>query len=227
MKRFLALFIFSILCIFGLSAQNTKANGRKLFNEGRYEEAKPIFKILLKKSPKSAEYNYWYAACCYETKDTVQGLEDMLAFAEGRKVLNAPYYLGCLYSDSCNYPAAIDAFERFLNEAKDEERIASAKEKLTAVKELLRMMKSTERVCVVDSFIVDKATFLEAYHCGRDAGKFFMAADYFDDEAYKGVLTMTERGTDIYFQRTVPGDSVQLQKIFHSSKNGSEWSRAT
>jgi hypothetical protein len=225
MKHFLALLIFTIVCNIGVTAQNTKANGRKLFNEGRYSEAKPIFKSLLKKSPKSAEYNYWYAACCYETNDTAQqGLEQMLSFAEERRVLNAPYYLGRIYFDNSNYPAAIDAFERFLVEAKDEQRIASAKEMLTATKGLLRMMKSTERLCVIDSFIVDKATFLNAYHCGRDAGKFFMTADYFKDNSYEGVLSMTERGTDIYFQRAVHSDTVVLQKIFHSSKNGNEWS---
>lgn len=226
-KRIWAIVVLMVVCVAGVSAQNTKANGRKLFNEGKFQEAKPIFRILYNKSPKSAEYNYWYAACCYETKDTtVQGIEKMLEFAEERRVLNAPYYLALINIDKNNYPAAIDAFERFFREAKDEERIASAKEKLAYVNSLLRMMKSTERLCVIDSIIVDKARFLEAYHCGRDAGKLFMAADYFNDAACSGVLSMTERGTDIYFQQNVQSDSLVLQKIFHSSKNGNEWSRA-
>ena len=227
MRYLLMLFTLMSVCVSGVFAQNTKANGRKLFNEGRYEEAKPIFKILLSKSTKSAEYNYWYAACCYETKDSVEGLESMLSFAEERNVLNAPYYLGCIYNDRHDYPAAIEAFERFLEDAKDEVRIASAKERIAEANALLRMMKSTERLCVIDSFIVDKSRFLEAYHCGRDAGKLFMAADYFDDSSYSGVLAMTERGADIYFQQTVNSGNLNLQKIFHSSKNGSEWSKAT
>ena len=224
MKRILAIVMLVVVCVAGVSAQNTKANGRKLFNEGRFQEAKPIFKVLLGKSPKSAEYNYWYAACCYETNDTLPGIERMLAFAEEKKVLNAPYYLARIHSDNYDYPAAIDAYERFLKEAKDEERIEYANEELDKIKELLRMMKSTERLCVVDSFVVDKSRFLDVYHCGRDAGKLFMSADYFSDDSYEGVLAMTERGTDIYFQKAVKDDTLQQQKIFHSSKNGSEWS---
>ena len=54
-----------------------------------------------------------------------------------------------------------------------------------------------------------------------------MAADYFDNDTYSGVLAMTERGADVYFQQAVKHDTLSLQKIFHSSKNGSEWSRAT
>ena len=140
-RYILAIIALTFVCVAETSAQNTKANGRKLFNEGRYEEAKPIFKKLLSKSPKSPEYSYWYAACCYETNDTaVQGIEKMLTFAEGRKVLNAPYYLASIYADKCDYPAAIDAFERFLKEAKDEERIAAAKEKMQTAKMLLHIL---------------------------------------------------------------------------------------
>lgn len=223
--------ILIFLCLLfsatSLVAQKTKANGRKLFQEERYEEAKPIFKYLLSRSPKSAEYNYWYAACCYETGEALQGMEEMLEFAESRKVYNAPYYLGRIKIDAKQYPQAMECFDRFFKVAKDEKRMAVADSLLSHIKELYRMMKSTEEICVVDSMVVDEATFLSAYRCGRDAGKLFMAADYFKNDECNGVVSMTERGTDIYFQNSVQDDSLQLQKIFHSSKNGNEWSRAS
>lgn len=226
MRNKIVILLLMLVCVVAASAQKTKANGRKLFQEERYEEAKPIFKYLLSRTPKSAEYNYWYAACCYETADSVQGLEEMLEFAESRKVYNAPYYLGRIKADAKQYPQALECFERFFDVAKDEKRIQIADSIVAHIKELFRMMKSTEQVCVIDSVIVDMETFLSAYGCGRDAGNIYMAAEYFGNNAYEDVLTMTERGTDIYFSNICTQDSVPYKKIYHASKNGNEWSAA-
>ena len=69
---------------------------KKMFDEGRFEESKPIFEKLLAKNPKNSEYNYWYAACCLETADTVD-VEEMLEFAASRNIVKAHWYLGYWY----------------------------------------------------------------------------------------------------------------------------------
>ena len=68
-----------------------------MFLEGNYAEAKPLFKNLLKGSPRDGSYNYWYAVCCYETNDTTADVEKMLKYAVTRRVNNAHRYLGDLY----------------------------------------------------------------------------------------------------------------------------------
>lgn len=243
MKNILIAVLLSVMACVGCMAQNTKANGRKLFQQGDYEAAKPVFAHLLKNSPKNAEYNYWYAACCYETKDTIQGIEKMLQFAASRRVLNAPYYLAKLYKDSCRYVQSIEQYEKFLSEGKDEKRMAAATTEFEHVKELLRMMKNTEQVIVVDSVIVDKKDFLSAYRAGKEIGSISMSVytsghsannariahmqgnNDSDDELLKTVF-VTERGTDQYHSETVVVDSVQLYKIFHAKKDGDKWSHS-
>lgn len=225
MNKIITALILSFLCVLCVCAQNTKANGRKLFNEGRYDEAKPVFKRLLKGSPRSAEYNYWYAACCYETKDTAESIErivDMLEYADSRNVLNAPYYLGCISFDERRYEDALERFTDFLSDAKDEARIALAEEKIVRLNELIRMIKVTERICVVDSFVVDKNEFLSAYRVGRDVGTLSFSFPSAHDEIT--AMYITERGTDRYYSSPVVDDNGTMTlKLFHSVKNGDHW----
>lgn len=95
MKRILCLTIYCLVAVSGLFAQSRDAM-KKMFDEGRFEEAKPIFEKLLAKNPKNSEYNYWYAACCLETNDTIE-VEEMLEFAASRNIVKAYWYLGELY----------------------------------------------------------------------------------------------------------------------------------
>ena len=227
MKRILSTLIFALLCIATLQAQNTKANARKLFNEGKFQEAKPIVKNLLKGSPNSAEYNYWYAACCYETGDTTCNIEERLKMAASRRVLNAPYYLGRFYKDALRYDESISSYEEFIEVGKDEDKLLYAHTQLEKVKGLLRMMRSTERVCIIDSIIVDKKNFLKAYRMGSDVGTLCKASDYFNNPSLEGVLSITERGTDIYYPQRVDADGVSYLKIFTATKTSKEWSKAT
>ena len=79
MKRYcLAIVTYFLVCAVAMSQNRNTA--RKLFQEGKYEEAKPMFAKLLAGNPKNSEYNYWYAVCCYETGDTVE-IKEMLEFA--------------------------------------------------------------------------------------------------------------------------------------------------
>ena len=82
---------------------------KKMFDEGRFVEAKPIFEKLLKNNPKNSEYNYWYAACCLETNDTVD-VEEMLEFAASRNIVKAFWYLGDWYYRQQDYALASENF---------------------------------------------------------------------------------------------------------------------
>lgn len=210
-----------------VDAQNTRANGRQLFNDGKFEEAKPIFKYLLKRNPKSAEYNYWYAVCCYETNDTLPEMEEMLKFAVSRRVLNASFYLAKFYKDECRYIESVECYEEYIKIGKDDDRLEMAEEELAHVRELLRMIKSTERVTVIDSIVVDKDKFLSAYRVGRDIGKIYDNNDYFRSRNVpNGIVFVTERENDCFYPGYVTKDSVEFIKLFHASKNGGEWSKS-
>lgn len=40
------------------------------------------------------------------------------------------------------------------------------------------MLKGVEDVCIIDSFVVDKATFLHAYKISEESGKLFTFNDF-------------------------------------------------
>ncbi len=208
-------------------AQNTRANAKKLFEEGRYSEAKPILEKLLKQSPRNGEYNYWYAVCGYMTGDTAVDVEGKLKYAASRKVNSAYESLGDYYMNAHRYNDALDSYDKFIDVSNDDEKIARAENKWTHAKELLRMLKNTEKICVVDSFVVDKSNFLSAYRCGRDVGLISMASNYFGRADAEATVATTERGTDLYFSQRVAVDSLSYLKIFHSTKNGDKWSDAS
>lgn len=88
------------------------------------------------------------------------------------------------------------------------------------------MVSATGKVCVIDSVVVDKESFLSTYKMGRDAASIYSVADYFDEEDEDGgYLSETERGTDIYYAMCngMAGDS--LLKLYHSSMVGEQWSK--
>lgn len=204
-------------------AQNRNV-ARKLFQAGEYAEAKPMFKKLLQRYPRNGEYNYWYAVCCYETGDTVSTMREMLEFAASRKITNAYRYLGDLCADSAQYVDAAGYYEDFISLSKEDSLVVLYRGKLSSVNRLIRMINATERVCVIDSFVVDEKNFLSAYKMGRDVGLISSVADFFDeDDEDSGYLSETERGTDIYYAMKNDGDS--LLKLYHSSKVSNEWNK--
>ena len=222
MKYSLSIILVALLTFNVATAQN-KNTARKLFLAGEYAEAKPMFEKLLQRNPRNGELNYWYAVCCYETKDTVD-VKPMLEFAASRKISNAYRYLGDLCADSARYAAAAEHYEDFLAVCKDDSLLSLVKTKLSNVNRLDRMVNTTERVCVIDSFVVDKERFLSVYKMGRDVGLLTTVAQFFDeDDEDGGYLAETERGTDIYYAMKNEGDS--LLKLYHSNKVDGEWGR--
>ena len=225
--RILTVSIFVALLSFcaTLSAQN-KNVARKHFQAGEYDKAKPMFEKLLKRNPKNSELNYWYAVCCYETGDTSADISGMLELAASHKITNAYRYLGDYFAGDFKYEQAIENYEQFVDVATNDSLLAIYRKKLTDVSRLYRMIKSTEKVCVVDSFVVDKEKFLSAYKMGRDVGRLLSVADYFGEEDEDGgYLAETEMGTDIYYAMKNDAAGDTLLQLYHSSKIGDEWSR--
>lgn len=222
--RFLGLTLILCMLFSGDMVAQNKNSARKLFNEGKYEEAKPMFAKLLKSNPKNSEYSYWYAVCCFETGDTVE-IRPLLEFAASRKIVNAYRYLGDYYLQKEKYPEAIGYFEEFIDMAKDDSLRQVYQKRLSEVSKLKRMVMNCEKICFVDSFVVSKDDFLSAYRMGAEGGYITTNAQFFDDESLPGYLNCSERGLDIYFS-DIDEESDTLMKLYHNSKVGDEWGRA-
>ncbi len=174
MKKYIFTLLIA-LCATQISAQ-TLAQAKKLFENGEYEPAKAAFEKLVKRSPSSAEVNYYYGASCYETGE----LENSLPYLEKsakRNYIGAFRYLGKAYADLYRFDEAVENYEthiEWLNEKNRDTEQADI-EFLALLKKVL-MFKSVEKVTVIDSFVVNKQQFLEAYQLGKDAGQLIQSA---------------------------------------------------
>lgn len=153
----------------GAGAQ-TLTQAKTWFTEGEFEKAKPVFKKLVKQSPSNASYNFWYGACCYETGEMMEGLP-YLEKSAARKVINAYLYVSKAYYDMYRYEDAIENLEEHIYWLEKKNRdTAAAEELMTKYRKGERLIRSVENITVVDSFVVDKQNFLEAYKLGSQAG---------------------------------------------------------
>lgn len=222
MKKILTIAIFCLLVVSGAVAQTRDAL-KKTFDQGRFVEAKSMAEKLYNKNPKNSEYNYWYAACCIETGDSVD-VEEMLEFAASRNIVNAHRYLGDWYYGKQQYSAAAEKYGEFVDKTKDDVLRDSIQQKLNTCSRLDRMVCNCEMVCFIDSFVVDEKDFLSTYKMGADAGRVATCAEYFDDAELLGHINETERGMDIFFSDENDDDEPQL-KLFRRSKVGNDWGK--
>ncbi len=203
--------ILSIICNLGsaLYAQ-TLTEAKQLFNDGKYEEALPAFQKLVKQSPANANYNYWYGACCYETGQTEEAL-GYLKKAADRSVVDALPYLAETQAKLYLYDAAVESMNKYITrQQKKKANTDEAEARLERMKIGARMLKGTEQVTIIDSFVVDKSTFLTAYKVGQEAGVMDTYNHYFNTEALQGsILYQTELGNRIYYAKP-DGDSLSL-----------------
>ena len=169
MKRYI-FFLFALLCLGNLSAQ-TLSQAKKLFENGEYEKAKTAFSKFIRQSPNNAEYNYYYGAILYETGELDKAVPHLEKSAK-KNYIGAFRYLGKAYADLYRFDEAVENYEThidWLNEKNRDTELAEAE--LSELLKKSRMFKSVEKVVVIDSLVVSKNKFLEAYKISHTSGK--------------------------------------------------------
>lgn len=165
--------LFAFLCISTLSAQ-TLSQAKKMFEQGEYEKARDAFSKLIKRAPNSAEYNYYYGASLYETG----GLDKSLPYLEKsakRNYIGAFRYLGKAYADLYRFDEAVENYETHIEWLIEKDRDTElAESELSELRKKARMFKSVEKVSVIDSFVVEKNRFLDAFKISANSGKIQM-----------------------------------------------------
>lgn len=224
-KKFLLLATF-IFCCLSVFAQ-TKNEARKLFLEGDYEKAKPIFLKYLRRTPKDANLNYWYGACCYHTQDTIDA-EPYLLFAAEKKIQGAYACLGNYYYDKERFNDAAVNYEKYISLLTDDSLKTVYRLRLNTTKKLSRMIKTTEKVCFVDSFVVDKDVFLNAYKLSSETGTLTPYNSFFqkkDIETEASILFEGELGDRIFYSLPTESAEGEQLKLYSAQKDGEKWSK--
>ena len=169
MKRYI-FYLIAWCCIGTLSAQ-TLSQSKKLFENGEYEQAKTAFAKFIKGSPNNAEYNYYYGASLYETGELEKSLPYLEKSAK-RNYIGAFRYLGKVYADLYRFDEAVENYETHIEWLDEKNRdTEQAEAELSELLKKTRMFKSVEKVAVIDSFVVSKNKFLDAYKISSTSGK--------------------------------------------------------
>lgn len=208
------------VCCGGLQAQSLD-QAKKLYNEGKYAEAKPAFERLIKQAPNNSSYNHWYGVCCYETGD-LPAAEKHLSFAVKRKVQEAYRYLGEVYYQTYRFDQAAEMFEDYIALlTKKKQPVDAYTAKLDLAENAQRMMEKVEDVQIIDSLVVDKDDFLSAYRLSEESGSLSTYRDFFQtSDAIPSTVYMNQKGDMIYYAH--PTDENRFC-LFSQSKLIDQW----
>ena len=162
-------------------------------------KAKPVFKKFVRTQPANGNYNLWYGVCCLETGEPDVALK-YLETAVKKRIPSGQLYLARNYNDLYRFEDAIKCYEEYISDLSKRKRSTAEAEKLLEKsKTNLRMLKGIEEVCIIDSIVVDKDRFLEAYKISPESGKLFTYNDFFQNkEEVEATVYETELGNKIY-----------------------------
>lgn len=206
------------LCCCGGAFSQTLNQAKQWFNAGEFEKAKPVFERLVRQAPSNASYNYWYGACCYETGELQKSVPYLEKSAE-RKYIDGYLYLSRAYYDLYRFDEAIENLEEHIYWLERKKRDTSSTDRLmTKYRMGARMIRGVENVTVVDSFVVDKASFLKAYRLSKDAGQVTMTGEADCTEFTNGM-------DDRKFMARLDTDSVR--SLYSSFRLTDRWENPT
>ena len=201
----------------GLHAQSL-AEAKKLYNEGKYAEAKPAFEKLVKQAPSNSSYNHWYGVCCYETGD-LTGAEKHLKVAVKRKVQEAYRYMSEVYYKTYRFDEAGEMLEEYINLlAKKKQDPQSFETRLDLANNAQRMMEKVEDVQIIDSLVVDKDEFpFRLYPKRRKRHTRFLQRLFFQtNEPVSSTVYKNQKGDKIYYAHSTDGDRYCLFYPVHA-----------
>ena len=217
MKRYILTQLIILFFAASLPAQTAK-QAETLFNQGEYEKAKTAYQKLIKSAPNNAGYNFFLGASLYELGQKEEALPYLEKSAK-RKYINAYLYLGKLYFDMHRYDEAIENYETHIEWLEEKKRDTSAaEEELAFIRHYMRMLKGAEKVMVIDSIVMPKSNFLQAYHLGKESGKISMLPNK------EATLFENERGNKRLFADKTPDGSMQM---YSQIKLLDEWDEAS
>lgn len=224
MNKAYILFLFFVLMGGTLSAQ-TLAEARAMYGKGEYDKAKPVFARFVKAQPGNGNYNLWYGVCCLKTGQPEEAVK-YLETAVKRRVPSGQLYLGQNYHALYRYEEAIETYEDYIADLSRRKRPTDEAEALLAQsKACLRLLKGVEQVCIVDSFVTDKADFLKTYRLSPESGKLSTYREYFpESDRTGGTVYETELGNKIYYSELQEDSTLN---ILSSNKLLDKWSAGT
>jgi len=114
-----------LISISGNAQNDPEAEARKLFDNGRFEEALPVFRDLTRLYPNDQNLNYYLGACLAETNQLTGEAKQALDIAK-KGIPESYFYLGKYFHVRSDWKNAIQNYERFKSEARKKSVEASS-----------------------------------------------------------------------------------------------------
>ncbi|HCA83415.1 MAG TPA: hypothetical protein DEP18_06480, partial [Flavobacteriales bacterium] len=158
------------------SAQKNEAElikmANKLFDEGKYTEAAPLFSQLLSNNAASPEYNYKYGTCLiFSDGEKTNGLKYLLFAAQSPGVnKDCWYYLGRAYHLNYQFADAIRAYQKYISLAtpKDVEKF-QVNRHIEMCNNGRKLLRNITDLVVIEKKIISEETFFRLYSM-KDVG---------------------------------------------------------
>ncbi|ULB35808.1 MULTISPECIES: tetratricopeptide repeat protein [Proteiniphilum] len=206
--------LFSTLA-FALQAQ-TLDEAKKMYLEGRFAHALPVFRAEYFNNPNNASVNQWLGVCLYETGKLIEA-EKYLTFASQKKITEAYIYLGELYSKTYRFEDAEKEFEKYQRaNRRNNDALEKLAQKRIYAEKLKKAVKRTEDIQIIDSLVLPKADLLSAYNLSASSGSLVPLNDFFPNLSKTDkTLYMNERKDKVYYSQ---GDQVKGLDLFTMDK---------
>ena len=217
------IFLAMTLCVAFVTFAQNQTQAKKWFAEGQYDKAKPVFAKLVKSNPKSGSLNYWYGVCLNETGEHDKALP-YLKKAIDSDVENAYRYIGDYYLADGNYEEAIAHYDDYLEKVDPADTMFVVyTRRVERAKHEFKFYKRVEKVVYVDSIVVAKEDFLNAYILGRECGDIDATQNMLGGNiSGESTAYRTEMRDKIYYSDIDASGSMQL---YMSYKMLDSWSK--
>lgn len=181
-----SLYSLILLLTAALTAMAAKPldEAKRLYLDGKYEEALPRLEALRKSSPRDGNVNYYLGSTLYAL-GRYNEAEAPLKVAEGRGVTDASRLRAVIALDAYRLDDASEALDAW--EAKLKKNKKQAPDELGEMQSRLIMMRNmlerVEKIEIIDSLVVDADDFFTHYRLSRSAGHLVPAAEAGTDAA--------------------------------------------
>ncbi len=175
-----SLYSLILLLTAALTAMAAKPldEAKRLYLDGKYEEALPRLEALRKSSPRDGNVNYYLGSTLYAL-GRYDEAEAPLKVAENRGVTDASRLRAVIALDAYRLDDASEALDTW--EAKLKKNKKQAPDELGEMQSRLIMMRNmlerVEKIEIIDSLVVDADDFFTHYRLSRSAGHLVPAAE--------------------------------------------------
>ncbi|HTN68724.1 MAG TPA: tetratricopeptide repeat protein [Dysgonamonadaceae bacterium] len=205
-------FFLALLFVPTLLLSQVSEEAQKLYDEGDYSQAKMVLEKDLEENPTNVAVNHLLGIAALKTGD-IETAEEALGIASKKRVHEATLYLGRLYAMQYKFDEAEKQFNTYQRAMRrDKEAMENLEREQEYADRLTRLVGRTEDIQIIDSIVVPKNDFLDAYNLSVSGGSLEWAHDFFG-EGWNGessVVYMNERKTKVYFSRPASGQGSTL-----------------